>query len=95
MNALVLFAKFPEPGKVKKEIGKAIGMENSAKLCKAFVTDLIVKNSDKDFDLYLSFIGKEYKGLYRDMFPNSILYLQRGTNLSENIYCSLNSFELK
>ncbi|MFH1063541.1 MAG: TIGR04282 family arsenosugar biosynthesis glycosyltransferase [Candidatus Woesearchaeota archaeon] len=85
MNALVLFAKFPEPGRVKKCIGKAIGMENSAGLCRAFINDLIEENQDKDYDLYLSFIGHEHKEQYRSMFPNAILYVQRGSNLSDNL----------
>jgi len=88
MNALVLFAKYPEPGKVKKKIGKVVGMESSAKLCMAFINDLIDKNSDRDYDLYLSFIGHEYKEHYREMFPSAILYVQRGTKLSENLHCS-------
>ncbi|MBW2971664.1 TIGR04282 family arsenosugar biosynthesis glycosyltransferase [Candidatus Woesearchaeota archaeon] len=88
MNALVLFAKFPEAGRVKKKIGTVIGMENSARLCEAFIHDLIDENKDKDYDLYLSFIGHEHKEKYRSMFPHAILYVQRGTNLAENMYCS-------
>ncbi|MBW2997741.1 TIGR04282 family arsenosugar biosynthesis glycosyltransferase [Candidatus Woesearchaeota archaeon] len=85
MNAIIIFAKFPEPGKVKKKIGTVIGMDNSAKLCTAFINDLIEENSEKDYDIYLSFIGHEYKEKYRTMFPNAILYVQRGTNMSENV----------
>ncbi|MBW2965307.1 TIGR04282 family arsenosugar biosynthesis glycosyltransferase [Candidatus Woesearchaeota archaeon] len=88
MNALVLFAKFPEPGKVKKKIGKVIGMENSAKLCDAFIKDLIDKNKDKDYDLYISFIGHEHKEQYRTLFPHAILYVQRGSNLADNLHCT-------
>jgi rSAM/selenodomain-associated transferase 1 len=86
MNALIIFAKFPEPGKVKKRIGKVLGMEVSAKLCEAFINDLIEEHKDRDYDLYLSFIGHEYKGQYKEMFPEAILYVQRGTNMSENVY---------
>ncbi len=86
MNALVIFAKFPEPGKVKRRIGKEIGDDRSAELCRRMIEDLIEKNSNKDYDLYLSFIGKEYKEAYRKMFPDAILYVQRGTNLAENIF---------
>jgi rSAM/selenodomain-associated transferase 1 len=88
MNALVIFAKFPEPGKVKKKIGEAIGMEGSAALCSAFIKDLVDKNKDKDYDLYLSFIGHQYKEQYKNLFPEAILYVQRGMNLGENMYCS-------
>jgi rSAM/selenodomain-associated transferase 1 len=88
MDALVIFAKYPEPGKVKKKIGQVIGMENSARLCAAFIKDLITKNSDTDYDVYLSFIGKENKTAYRSMYPNAILYLQRGYDLGENMYCT-------
>lgn len=88
MDALVLFAKYPEPGTVKKSIGKVIGMEKSAGLCKAFIKDLVEKNSNKDYDLYLSFIGRQNKESYRRMFPQAILYVQRGTNLGENLFCS-------
>jgi hypothetical protein len=88
MNALVLFAKFPEPGKVKKKIGQVIGMESSAKLCEAFINDLIAKNAEKDYDLYLSFIGHQHKESYRSMFPHAILYVQRGQDLSSNMFCT-------
>jgi uncharacterized protein len=88
MNALVLFAKFPEPGRVKKKIGQVIGMEKSAKLCEAFINDLIDENQDKDYDIYLSFIGHQYKESYRSMFPKAILYVQRGKDLSSNLFCT-------
>jgi len=88
MDALVIFAKFPEPGMVKKRIGKAIGMEASANLCNAFINDLIEKHQEKNYDLYLSFIGNEYKQKYKEMFPNAIMYVQRGKNMSENMQCA-------
>ncbi|MBN1544293.1 TIGR04282 family arsenosugar biosynthesis glycosyltransferase [Candidatus Woesearchaeota archaeon] len=88
MNALVLFAKFPEAGTVKKKIGRVIGMENSARLCESFIKDIIDKNKDRDYDLYLSFIGHEHKEQYRTMFPHAILYVQRGMNLGENLSCT-------
>ena len=86
MNALVIFAKFPDVGKVKKKIGAKIGMDVSAKLCECFIKDLIKEHEQRDYDLYLSFIGREYKEKYRVMFPNAILYVQRGHNLSENLF---------
>jgi hypothetical protein len=86
MNALVIFAKFPEAGKVKKKIGESIGMDVSAKLCEAFVQDLITEHKDRDYDLYLSFIGHQHKETYKLMFPEAIMYVQRGKNLGENLY---------
>jgi uncharacterized protein len=88
MNALVIFAKYPEPGKVKKHIGVEIGMDRSAELCRAFINDLIAENSEKDYDVYLSFIGHEYKEDYREMFPQAILYVQRGQNMTTNVQFS-------
>ena len=88
MDALVLFAKYPQVGKVKKKIGEVIGMENSARMCNAFIQDLVNKNSSRDYDLYLSFIGREHKEKYRELFPQAILYVQRGSNLGENMHCS-------
>lgn len=85
MNAIVVFAKYPEPGRVKKKIGQVVGMETSAELCKAVIQDIVDKISDKDYDLYLSFIGRENKENYRCMFPSAILYVQRGTNIGENV----------
>ena len=85
MNALIIFAKYPEPGCVKKRIGSVIGMDKSAELCKAFINDLINENSEKDYDIYLSFIGHKYKEDYRTMFPNAILYVQRGNDMSSNV----------
>lgn len=88
MNALIIFAKYPEPGNVKKQIGSVIGMTQSAELCKAFINDLISENSEKDYDIYLSFIGHKYKENYRMMFPNAILYVQRGNDMSSNVQFS-------
>jgi rSAM/selenodomain-associated transferase 1 len=85
MNALVLFAKYPEPGKVKKKISKAIGPEKCAELCKAFIQDIVAKTEDKDYDLYLSFIGHEYKEKYRKLFPQVILYVQRGETVTKHL----------
>ncbi|HII72557.1 TPA: glycosyltransferase [Candidatus Woesearchaeota archaeon] len=86
MNALVLFAKYPEPGKVKRKISEAIGPEKCAKLCNAFISDIITKTSEKDYDLYLSFIGHEYKESYRKLFPKAILYVQRGIGLAGHLF---------
>jgi rSAM/selenodomain-associated transferase 1 len=88
MNALIVFAKFPVPGQVKKKIGTVIGMENSAKLCEAFINDLIAEHSERDYDIYLSFIGHEHKEQYRTKFPHAILYVQKGVNMSERVQCS-------
>ncbi|MFC1722580.1 TIGR04282 family arsenosugar biosynthesis glycosyltransferase [Nanoarchaeota archaeon] len=86
MNALVIFAKFPVPGEVKTTIGKEIGMETAAQLVEACVKDVITKNLNRDYDLYLSFIGRQHKEQYREMFPSAILYVQRGRNLAENLF---------
>ena len=85
MNALVIFAKYPVPGAVKRRIGREIGMEKSAELCECFIKDLYEKNSNQDYDLYLSFIGKEHKEQYRGRFPDAILYVQRGHTKGENL----------
>jgi rSAM/selenodomain-associated transferase 1 len=85
MNAIVIFAKYPEPGTVKKRIGRVVGMETSAELCKAILQDIIQQTGDRDYDLYLSFIGREHKEQYRNLFPSAILYVQRGTNLEQNV----------
>ncbi len=85
MNALVVFAKYPEPGEVKTRIGKVIGMEQSAKMCQCFLKDLINKNSNQDYDLYLSFLGQKYKEKYRKLFPEAILYVQRGKGMEDNL----------
>jgi hypothetical protein len=85
MNALVIFAKYPEPGEVKTKIGSVIGMDESAKLVRCCIKDLVDKNSDEDYDLYLSFIGQKYKEKYRELFPDAILYVQRGKSMGENL----------
>lgn len=39
-DALVIFAKYPEPGKVKTRLGREIGNERAAALYRAFLLDL-------------------------------------------------------
>lgn len=43
---LILFAKAPEPGRVKTRLAKTIGTDNAAKLHRAFVEDTLQKATD-------------------------------------------------
>ena len=45
-NHLVIFLKFPEPGKVKTRIGNSIGNEKAATIYKS-ITSYIVNNVSK------------------------------------------------
>ncbi|MBU1043952.1 MAG: TIGR04282 family arsenosugar biosynthesis glycosyltransferase [Candidatus Omnitrophica bacterium] len=46
-NALIIFAKYPEPGKVKTRLAKTIGNVNASKLYELFVP-LIIKRTKSD-----------------------------------------------
>ena len=44
-NHLIIFIKYPEPGKVKTRLSKGIGKENATKLYKLFVETLLMRVS--------------------------------------------------
>ncbi|MGH2515049.1 MAG: TIGR04282 family arsenosugar biosynthesis glycosyltransferase [Ktedonobacterales bacterium] len=88
-DALVIFAKYPEPGKVKTRLGRDIGNERAAELYRAFLLDLAERftpapNSDGYDTLWARAPGEgslaEIVGKEAPIFP------QRGESLGDRLY---------
>lgn len=93
INNLIIFVKYPEPGKVKTRIGKIIGIEKAADLYSSLanhiVSSLINSNS---YQISVSFTPGNRINLIKSWFDNSDIdyFPQDGSSLGERIS---NAFE--
>ena len=53
-DLLVLFAKFPRPGRVKTRLARAIGIDAAAKLYEGFLIDLIDRHLRQEYELVVA-----------------------------------------
>lgn len=87
-NALVIFAKYPEPGQVKTRLGKTIGDERAAALYRAFLADLAARFSNAapqdGYDLYWA-CQPEMRPLAEIVGPQAQCFDQRGATLDERL----------
>jgi len=85
-SVLVIFAKYPETGKVKTRLGKAIGYENSMLVYKAMLKDIILKMSTcKDYYVALCYTPKGKKKNFKNIFKVDILHVQTNGNLGDKM----------
>ena len=54
-TALIIVARYPEPGKTKTRLAASIGAAMAAKLYHAFLTDLARRFVNRDFDLHWAY----------------------------------------
>ena len=84
MNNLIVFAKFPESGKVKTRLGNKIGMDKAAKLYYFFLLDAFEQYSylgKTSVKVYFSPENRLVKE-YRRLLPNQFhLKFQMGSDL--------------
>lgn len=88
-DALVIFAKYPEPGKVKTRLGRAIGDANAAELYRAFLLDLAARftaASVRDgYDLLWAAAPGE--GDLAEIVGKDVpIFAQRGESLGDRLY---------
>lgn len=87
--ALVIFAKYPEPGKVKTRLAKDIGAQAAADLYRAFLLDLAERfstaSTDGQYDLYWACPPSEH-ALAEIVGADARILLQRGDELDERLY---------
>ncbi len=90
MNALILFVKYPTPGRVKTRLGRTIGMELSARLYRMFaetsfaIADELSKNSTR---VYVWFApGGEASAIQSWVGREHFVYAeQRGDSLGDRM----------
>ncbi len=87
MNALVVFLKYPEPGKVKTRLGKTIGMESAAKLYEIFVrgTFRLVEKVDVG-RVFAAIDPPEKIGQFQKYIPGKVtVFPQAGDDLGKRM----------
>ncbi len=85
MDALAIFTKYPEKGKVKTRLAVDIGEENAAKLQIAFVKDLLILHDNKEYDLFICFSPKEKEDDMRKLYGTVNYIPQEGKDLGERM----------
>lgn len=58
-TALIIVARYPEPGKTKTRLAASIGAAAAAELYRAFLTDLARRFIDRDYDLHWAYTPPE------------------------------------
>ena len=85
-NALVIFAKYPQAGKVKTRLASAIGPRKAARLYAAFLKNLWAAHGHQPYHLMVAFTpAHKKKQMKRLLGKQEGLYLQRGADLGERI----------
>lgn len=89
-NALAIFAKFPEPGKVKTRLAKTMGFDAACDLYASFLRNLVENHHRQTYDLVLAFDPVEKEAEFREFFSfaqeNIFFYPQRGGDLGERLF---------
>lgn len=90
-NALVIFARYPEPGKVKTRLAKDIGDERAASLYRAFLCDLAERftcaspDGRNGYDLYWA-CAPSPRSLAEVVGEAARCFTQQGDTLDERLY---------
>lgn len=94
-DALVIVAKYPEPGRVKTRLGATLGYERAAALYRAFLLDLAERftaaEQSSHFDLYWACLPGS-KPLGEVVGTNARIVAQRGDDFAKrlrNISCDM------
>jgi len=95
-NLLVIFAKYPEIGKVKTRLGKEIGYKNSMLVYKAMLKDIILNISkDRNYDLALCYTPEDRKEDFKNIFGVKILHSQTNGTLGKKLIDCFRHFLMK
>lgn len=89
-NALLIFVKYPEPGKVKTRLSGHFSPEDSAGLYKSLVEDLYAKlvrnDGSENYDVHVYFSPVDKGAEFSDWLGSSAkLYPQEGEDLGEKL----------
>ncbi|MCP4580419.1 MAG: glycosyltransferase [candidate division Zixibacteria bacterium] len=86
-NALMIFVKYPEPGKVKTRLYPEISLSKAAELYKAMVDDIITTHSDNiDYEIIICYAPAERIDDFNVWLGDRYtLKAQRGPNLGDRL----------
>ncbi|HLD15094.1 MAG TPA: TIGR04282 family arsenosugar biosynthesis glycosyltransferase [Candidatus Nanoarchaeia archaeon] len=83
MDALVVFSKYPETGKVKTKLGLHIGFKKSRDLCHAFLMDLLKENKNHHYRTILACAPKDKLKAFKKRYKADAYILQQGKNIGK------------
>lgn len=90
-TALVVVARYPQPGTTKTRLARSIGHAETARLYRAFLSDLALKFAGREYDLYWAYTpaGVDYAAFMASLVPSysSHMYYfqQQGADLGERL----------
>ncbi|HEY0788373.1 MAG TPA: TIGR04282 family arsenosugar biosynthesis glycosyltransferase [Thermoanaerobaculia bacterium] len=88
-SKLIVFARLPRPGRVKKRLSSEIGDEKAARIYRAMIEDLLEKfaEDDPEFDVEIAWVapGEVAGEELRDLFGDRRLATQSGRDLGERL----------
>lgn len=87
MNCLVIFIKYPEPGKVKTRLGAELGFELAADLYRLFIEQTLeIARKSLLRKIFVAYEPKERKNEFREIIPSSFdFFAQRGETLGDRM----------
>jgi rSAM/selenodomain-associated transferase 1 len=90
-TALVIMARYPQLGSIKKRLARTLGNEETLKLYQAFLSDLANHFSGQDYDLYWAYTPAEanFAAFITSLVPDLARYTHcfptHGANLGEHL----------
>lgn len=84
--AVIVFIKYPEPGKVKTRLGKHLGYETAAKLYTAFVEDMLFNFDKSGLNPIIAFDPFQPIKKYQKWLGDRIYIAQQGEDLGQRMY---------
>ena len=90
-NCVLLFVKYPSPGRVKTRLTKSIGDKDAAWLYRCFVEDMLEMLTETGSDVWICFDPAEKKEKSTEWIGTGYKFLpQRGDNLGERMKNAFN-----
>ncbi|WP_319780580.1 TIGR04282 family arsenosugar biosynthesis glycosyltransferase [Maridesulfovibrio sp.] len=87
--AVIIFIKFPEPGRVKTRIGRNIGNAAAAELYTAFVEDMLVNLDKAGLEPIITYDPFQPPEKYKNWLGNRTYIPQQGNDLGERMHNAL------
>lgn len=85
-GAIILFVKYPEPGRVKSRIGKVLGENMSADFYRSFVADILTKLKSLWVPFFCFYSPADKQKEIREWLGGDVaLYAQEGEELGERM----------
>ena len=91
-TALVIMARYPQVGTTKTRLARAIGLEETVGLYRAFLTDLAHTFANQEYNLHWAYspAGVDYQAFIATLAPSPVgrmtCFPQEGTDLGERLH---------